>query len=103
MLRAVLLNLLLNASHASPGEPIEIVMCVDQGSCRIAILDRGPGIPDEIRDRIFEPFFTTKSSGTGLGLPIVKRLMEAQGGTVSVRPRPAGGTVVELALPLQPS
>ena len=103
MLRAVLLNLLLNASHASPGEPIEIGMCVDQGSCRIAISDRGPGIPDEIRDRIFEPFFTTKSSGTGLGLPIVKRLMLAQGGSVSVRPRPDCGTVVELALPLQPS
>jgi two-component system CheB/CheR fusion protein len=103
MLRAVLLNLLLNAGHASPGEPIEIEISVDRGSCRITILDRGPGIPDEIRDRIFEPFFTTKSSGTGLGLPIVKRLMEAQGGSVSVRPRPGGGTVVNLELPLQPS
>ena len=101
MLRAVLLNLLLNAGHASPGEPIEVEIAVDQGSCRITIQDRGPGIPDEIRDRIFEPFFTTKSSGTGLGLPIVKRLMEAQGGSVSVRPRAGGGTVVDLSLPLQ--
>jgi two-component system CheB/CheR fusion protein len=101
MLRAVLLNLLLNASHASPGKAIEVETSAGHGTCRIDILDRGPGIPDEIRDRIFEPFFTTKSSGTGLGLPIVKRLMDVQGGSVQLRPRPGGGTIVELSLPLR--
>ena len=103
MLRAVLLNLLLNASHASPGRGIEVEISCERGWCRIDILDRGPGIPEDIRDRIFEPFFTTKSSGTGLGLPIVKRLMEVQGGAVRLRPRAGGGTVVELELPLQVS
>ena len=103
MLRAVLLNLLLNASHASPGCEIEVETTTGHGHCRIDILDRGPGIADEIRDRIFEPFFTTKSSGTGLGLPIVKRLMEVQGGSVHLRSRDGGGTVVELALPLRVS
>jgi two-component system CheB/CheR fusion protein len=102
MLRAVLLNVLLNASHASPGREIEVETSVDGGACRIVVLDRGPGIPEIIREHIFEPFFTTKSSGTGLGLPIVKRLMESQGGAVELRPRPGGGTLVELMLPLQP-
>jgi two-component system CheB/CheR fusion protein len=101
MLRAVLLNLLLNASHASNGKAIEVETSTGHGACRIEIRDRGPGIPEEIRARIFEPFFTTKSSGTGLGLPIVKRLMEVQGGAIHIEPRPGGGTVVELALPLR--
>jgi two-component system CheB/CheR fusion protein len=102
MLRAVLLNVLLNASHASPGREIEVETSVAGGTCRIVVLDRGSGIPADIREHIFEPFFTTKSTGTGLGLPIVKRLMESQGGAVELRSRPGGGTLVELMLPLQP-
>jgi PAS domain S-box-containing protein len=99
MLRAVMLNLVLNACHASGGQPVEIEMIADGVMCRIEVRDRGPGIPDEIRDRIFDPFFTTKSSGTGLGLPIVKRLIEAQGGQVRLRTRDGGGTVAEVSLP----
>ena len=71
--------------------------------CRIAVLDRGSGIPAEVLERVFEPFYTTKKTGTGLGLPIVKRLMELQGGTVSLRPRAGGGTVAEVTLPLAPA
>jgi PAS domain S-box-containing protein len=100
MLRAVLLNLLLNACQASNGQQVEIVTTLGPDSCQIEVRDRGPGISDEIRERIFDPFFTTKSSGTGLGLPIVKRLIEAQGGAVSLRPRAGGGTVAEVVLPL---
>ena len=99
MLRAVMLNLVLNACQASGGQPVEIETVVDGGACRIEVRDRGPGISDDIRDRIFEPFFTTKSSGTGLGLPIVKRLMEVQGGHVRLRSRDGGGTVAEVSLP----
>jgi two-component system CheB/CheR fusion protein len=102
MLRAVLLNLLLNACQASGGHKVEIVTEVRDGRCHIRVLDRGPGIPPEVRDRIFEPFFTTKSGGTGLGLPIVKRLMDAQGGSVAVGGRDDGGTVAEVILPLAP-
>ena len=101
MLRAVLLNLVLNASQASGGRKVEVATEVRDGLCYIQVLDRGPGIPPEVRDRIFEPFFTTKSGGTGLGLPIVKRLMDAQGGSVSVSPRDGGGTIAEVVLPLR--
>ncbi len=55
------------------------------GVCRIAVRDRGPGIPPDVRERVFEPFFTTRINGTGLGLAIVKRLMELQDGTVDPR------------------
>lgn len=103
MLRAVLLNLLLNACQASNGQAVEIEMTVSQGNGHIAVRDRGAGIADEIREKVFAPFFTTKSSGTGLGLPIVKRLMEAQGGTVDLGPREGGGMVAEVVLPLQRS
>ena len=105
MLRAVMLNLVLNACQASGGQPVEIETVVDGGACRIEVRDRGPGISDDIRDKSFEPFFTTKSSGTGLGLPIVKRLMEVQGGHVRLRPgAPAAGQWrSQLAMPLQVS
>lgn len=103
MLRAVLLNLILNACQASNGQVVEIVTRVDQGHGHVEVCDRGPGISDEVREKIFAPFFTTKSSGTGLGLPIVKRLMEVQGGEVSLRPRDGGGTVAEIVLPVHRS
>jgi signal transduction histidine kinase len=64
----------------------------------IAISDNGPGIPDEIRDRIFEPFVTTKPMGTGLGLPITKRLVTAHRGSIGVNSFP-GGTVFHVYLP----
>ena len=64
----------------------------------IAISDNGPGIPDEIKDRIFEPFVTTKPMGTGLGLPITKRLVTAHRGSIGVNSFP-GGTVFHVYLP----
>jgi signal transduction histidine kinase len=102
MIRAVLLNLVLNACQASAGRPVEIATSVKGAWCHVQVLDRGSGIPADVQRRIFEPFFTTKSSGTGLGLPIVRRLMDIQGGTVSLRPREGGGTVAEVAFPLKP-
>jgi PAS domain S-box-containing protein len=102
MLRELLLNLLMNACQASAGGAAISVMTSRAGeSCRIAIDDRGPGIPATIRDRVFEPFFTTKHGGTGLGLAIVKRLADLQGGTVSLADRDGGGTTAVVTLPGQ--
>jgi two-component system CheB/CheR fusion protein len=104
MLRAVLLNLILNACQAAGGRhQIEITTSVADGKCHLRVLDRGPGIPVDLRERVFDPFFTTKSGGTGLGLPIVKRLIEAQGGVIALRSREGGGTIAELILPLEPA
>jgi PAS domain S-box-containing protein len=100
MLRAVLLNLILNACQASSGETVEIDTTVEWALCRVTIHDRGPGIPPDAQDRVFEPFFTTKRGGTGLGLAIAKRLMEVQGGTVTIGPREGGGTTAEITLPV---
>ena len=55
------------------------------GAVALEIEDTGPGIPEEVRHRIFEPFFTTKASGTGLGLAVVKRIVDGHGGEVAVR------------------
>ena len=100
MLRAVLLNLLINACQASNGQRVDIETSLAPEVCKIEVRDRGPGIAPELLEKIFDPFFTTKSSGTGLGLPIVRRLMEVQGGSVRLRARDGGGTVAEVRLPL---
>ena len=100
MLRAVVLNLLLNACQASNGQRVDIETSLAPGVCKIEVRDRGPGIAPDLLEKIFDPFFTTKSSGTGLGLPIVKRLMEVQGGSVRLHARDGGGTVAEVTLPL---
>ena len=99
MLRAALLNLTLNACQAAPGGKVDVRVATSGNDCCIGVYDRGPGIPQEIRDRIFEPFFTTRVNGTGLGLAIVKRLMELQDGTVELRDREGGGTIAEVTIP----
>jgi PAS domain S-box-containing protein len=100
MLRAALLNLLMNACQAGPDRPIDIDIFGEESVCRVVISDRGSGIAPEIRDRVFEPFFTTRTAGTGLGLAIVKRLLELQDGRVVLRDRPGGGTTAEVTLRL---
>jgi len=72
----------------------------NNGVCRIAISDNGPGIPNDVRERIFEPFFTTKHRGTGLGLPTAKRVIEQHGGSIEIQCPQTGGTVVTVSLPL---
>ncbi|MGE5433001.1 MAG: PAS domain S-box protein [Syntrophomonadaceae bacterium] len=66
----------------------------------IEISDNGPGIPGEILDKIFEPFFTTKEKGSGLGLPIVKRTVNAHGGVIQVFSRLNEGTTFRIYLPV---
>ena len=56
-------------------------------------------MPPEVREQAFEPFFTTKSRGTGLGLPLAKRIVDAHGGEIHIDTPPAGGTIVTLVLP----
>jgi signal transduction histidine kinase len=66
---------------------------------QVNVIDSGPGISDEIRQRIFEPFFTTNRNGTGLGLAIAKRILNTHNGTSDVQSVP-GGTVFQVILPV---
>jgi signal transduction histidine kinase len=101
MLKIVFHNLLVNAAHAMQGQgTIRVDIRGVDGWCRIAFVDRGPGIPPENRDKVFTPFFTTKARGSGLGLATAKRLVEAQDGQISIDCPPGGGTTVVVRLPL---
>ena len=71
----------------------------DRGEARIAVLDSGPGIAPTLLPRIFDPYFSTHDTGTGLGLPIARRIAEEHGGTIAARNRPEGGLEVAITLP----
>jgi two-component system, NtrC family, sensor histidine kinase HydH len=102
LLQLALENLLRNAVQASPsgGQVRVSVESVPEGICLI-VEDQGPGVTSGDAQRIFEPFFTTRTTGTGLGLAVVRRVVLAHGGTVSVGQRHGGGARFELRLPLQ--
>ncbi len=98
-----LLNLLLNAVDAAgDGGAIHISAKPNATGthCDFVVVDDGPGIEPEMRNRIFHPFFTTKSSGTGLGLAITHRIADAHGGSVRARNRDGGGAEFCLSLPI---
>ena len=100
-LQLALSNLLMNAAQAqgcAGRVTVALRPTVDDG-WDIVVTDEGPGMPPEVRARIFEPFFTTKTRGTGLGLPIARRIVEAHGGRLEIAPGPTRGTVATLHLP----
>jgi len=104
-LTQVLLNLLANAADASkPGGRVEIRAARGAGSVTLEVQDWGSGIPEALRERIFEPFFTTKDPGrgTGLGLPLVYRIIADHGGSVSATSRAGAGTILTVRLPAAP-
>jgi signal transduction histidine kinase len=70
-----------------------------QPAIRIAIRDDGPGIPPDRRARVFDPFFTTKARGTGLGMPIARRIVEAHGGRISIGNGEQPGATFLITLP----
>jgi signal transduction histidine kinase len=104
---AVLGQLVENAVKYTPqGGPISIEVCRDAGDAVLTVADRGVGIPEADLDRVFDRFVRSKANdaaavtGAGLGLWIVRRYLEAQGGRVAARRRSGGGTVIEVRLPL---
>ncbi len=96
----VLWNLLHNASQAMPdGGEIRYSFRQKEEFVFLTVADTGAGIPDYQLDRIFRPFFTTKTRGTGLGLAICQKIMQAQGGSISVSSEVGRGTEVTLSFP----
>ena len=102
-LTRVLNNLIQNALQSQrEGIPIKVVVEIKtkKNHCVILVKDNGTGIPKNIRDKIFEPNFTTKNSGTGLGLAMVKRIIDDFGGRITYLTN-LEGTVFEVSIPLQ--
>ncbi len=107
-IRQVLNNLIINASDAlgDKGGELKLRTRIDPVKDNLLVLelqDNGPGFPAELLDRIFEPYVTTKTSGSGLGLPISRRIIEENGGTMRAANLPKGGAVVIIQLPVTPS
>ncbi len=100
LLVSALTNLIKNAIQAAPGASTVRILARPEGAhYKVTVSDAGSGIPTELRERIFEPFFTTREQGTGLGLPLARKIAQAHGGELSVRSHP-GETVFSLQLPL---
>jgi len=102
LMRRAFTNLIANALEAMPaGGRLTITASEkDEATC-ISVEDTGAGIPEKMLDEIFRPLPTTKPGGTGLGLVIVKRLVDAHGGTVAVESKVGRGTVFTVKLPLR--
>ncbi|MCP5277471.1 MAG: HAMP domain-containing protein [Thiobacillus sp.] len=106
-LRRVLANLLANAQRYAGGNPVELRVESDAGECRIGVLDRGPGIPEDQLEAVFRPFHRVESSrsaatgGTGLGLAIVRQLAQANGWRVWLENRPEGGLAAWVGCPVR--
>jgi signal transduction histidine kinase len=101
-IRQALHNLLQNAIHASPpGEEVRLSVSPNGRSIRFVVEDKGEGIPPELAERIFTPFFTTKTQGTGLGLPITRRIVEGHGGRMHVESTPGQGTRIIVEVPTE--
>ncbi len=104
LLERAVRNLLANAAQAQEargaGEPLEVELESDGSAARLSIRDRGPGIPDDLRERVFQPFVTGRDHGVGLGLALAHRIVSLHGGTLRLEERRGGGTRAVVSLPL---
>jgi PAS domain S-box-containing protein len=108
-LRQVFSNLIINAVQAcsgllerKPEVAVNVALAIGQSGTKlqVEVSDNGPGIPPALSEKVFEPFFTMRAKGSGLGLSIVKRIVEQHHGRINLEPRSRGGTraVVTLLL-----
>ncbi|MET0516092.1 MAG: PAS domain S-box protein [Nitrospiraceae bacterium] len=99
----VLINLVMNATHAMPeGGRLDIRLSANHDNVQLKVMDTGHGIPADTVPRIFDPFFTTKEfgKGTGLGLTVVKGIIDEHGGTITVESEEGKGTTFTVELPV---
>lgn len=104
-LAQVVANLLSNAAKFSANQPVSVVMARTGSKLRVTVRDRGPGVPDNVRERIFQRFTQAEDEmartrrGTGLGLSIAKAIVERLGGGIGYRPAEGGGSAFWFELP----
>lgn len=101
ILRQAVQNLVRNSMHAQPSREGRIVLRTrrDGEKVQVAVADTGPGIPPEHRARVFDLLFTTRQEGTGVGLALVRQVVEMHGGEATIASDPRGETVVTIELP----
>ena len=100
LLTSALTNLVKNAIQASnEGQKVSLNGHKEDLKYVIEIADSGKGISEDLQKQIFEPFFTTREKGTGLGLPLAQKLVEAHRGTLTLKSKP-GETIFRVELPL---
>lgn len=103
LLRSVVENLVRNAAESYSEDagscPVEMALTVAGRRVSILVRDQGKGIPPELAERVFDPFYTDKAQGSGVGLSLSRRFVEAAGGTLTLHPRPEGGTEARVTLP----
>jgi signal transduction histidine kinase len=100
LMRRVLANLILNAVQAMPdGGTVTVSASTDDGSVEISVHDTGIGIPNDAKDKLFKPLFTGKAKGTGLGLAVVKRIVDAHAGQITVESEVGKGSTFTVNLP----
>ena len=104
-LKQVLLNLIMNSLSAlkKTGGSVIVAANQEEDCVRISIIDDGPGMNPEEREKVFEPFYTTKKSGSGLGLAIVHKIIREHKGRVSIESIAGKGTRVDVLLPDVPA
>lgn len=103
LLRQVLVNLIKNAQEALEGNPaprIRVSTRAEGERVALCVEDNGHGFPEELKGRMFEPYATTKPKGTGLGLPVVKKIVEEHHGSIVVSNLAEGGAQVCMRLPM---
>lgn len=99
-LKQAVLNLVLNALQATPpGGHVTVKTAGDERRLVVAVADDGEGMSPQTRDQALAPFFTTREEGTGLGLALVRRVVEQHGGSVEISSSLGGGTTVRLVFP----
>ncbi len=103
LLRSVVENLARNAYESYdelPGErQIDVKLSREDGRVVLTVSDRGRGVPRGLEEKVFDPFYTDKIHGSGIGLPLSRRFVEAAGGTLTLVPREGGGTEARVSLP----
>ncbi|NID16638.1 sensor histidine kinase [Luteibacter yeojuensis] len=106
LIEQALFNILENAARFSPpNEPVRVVVRGEADRLLVDVIDRGPGIPEDERERIFDMFHSVArgdrgKQGTGLGLAICRGMIGAHGGSVEALPNAGGGTTIRVSLPL---
>lgn len=102
-IKRVLINLIKNAIEAMPNVgKLTLYGKKLNDLFEISVADTGPGISDEVLPKLFTPLFTTKAQGMGFGLAICKRIVEAHGGTITVKTATGEGTTFKITLPIEP-